>query len=171
MAIAMIFLSVGAGAENIDDLRAAISDGDWPEADLILTTLSSASDNSATLTLLAATLRYRQGHTDKAEGMLLDLHRRYPTMPEPLNNLAAIAAAGGRLDAARELLERALATHPGYASAYENLGNVYSQLAGQAYAKALARRTDESAGGATLDLADRIIVAGNCDAGPADGNP
>ena len=170
-AFATIFLAVSARAENIDDLRTAISKGDLPEADLILTTLSPASEYGASLALLAATLRYRQGRTGEAQAMLLDLHARYPTMPEPLNNLAAIAADSGRLDEARELLERALSTHPGYASAYENLGNVYSELASEAYAKALAGRTDDSATRAEIRLIDRIVVAGNCDATPAGGNP
>ena len=48
-----------------------------------------------------------------------------------------IYAAQGQYDKARVALEQSIRTHPSYATAYENLGDVYAKLASQAYDKAL----------------------------------
>jgi len=61
----------------------------------------------------------------------------YPDLAEPYNNLAALHAAAGDFAKARAALEQALRTNPGYATAHENLGDVYAALAGQSYARAL----------------------------------
>jgi Flp pilus assembly protein TadD len=66
------------------------------------------------------------------------LSEDYPDLPEPYNNLAALHAAAGDYAKARATLELALRTHPGYAIAHENLGDVYAALAAQSYARALA---------------------------------
>ncbi len=66
-----------------------------------------------------------------------DLTRDYPQLPEPYNNLAVLYAAEGDYTKAREALEAALATHPSYATAHENLGDIYAALAGAAYGRAL----------------------------------
>jgi len=61
----------------------------------------------------------------------------YPDLAEPYNNLAALYAATGDYPKARATLEQALRTNPGYATAHENLGDVYAALAAQSYARAL----------------------------------
>ncbi len=61
----------------------------------------------------------------------------YPELPEPYNNLAVIYAQQKQFDKAKEALEQAIRTHPAYATAHENLGDIYSRLASQAYGKAL----------------------------------
>ncbi|MBI3171024.1 MAG: tetratricopeptide repeat protein, partial [Hydrocarboniphaga effusa] len=71
-----------------------------------------------------------------------DLTRDYPQLPEPYNNLAVLYAGQGDYEKARDALEAALATHPSYATAHENLGDIYAALAGAAYNRALA--LDES---------------------------
>jgi tetratricopeptide (TPR) repeat protein len=71
-----------------------------------------------------------------------DLTRDYPQLPEPYNNLAVLYAAQGEYEKARDALQAALATHPSYATAHENLGDIYAALAGAAYNRAL--QLDES---------------------------
>lgn len=66
-----------------------------------------------------------------------DLTRDYPQLPEPYNNLAVLYAAQGDYEKAREALQAALATNPSYATAHENLGDIYAALAGAAYNRAL----------------------------------
>jgi len=46
-------------------------------------------------------------------------------------------AAQGQYDKARVTLEMAIHANPSYATAYENLGDVYARLASQSYNKAL----------------------------------
>ena len=61
----------------------------------------------------------------------------YPELPEPYNNLAVLYASQGNYDKAKAALELAIHTHPCYATAYENLGDIYAQLARRSYDKAL----------------------------------
>ena len=66
----------------------------------------------------------------------------FPKLPEPYNNLAALYAQQGDYIKARDLLEAVLAIQPDSAAAYENLGDVYAALAGQAYTHALTLTPD-----------------------------
>ncbi len=61
----------------------------------------------------------------------------FPELPEPYNNLAVLFAGQSQFDKARAALEMAIRTNPSYATAHENLGDVYAKLASQAYSKAL----------------------------------
>lgn len=61
----------------------------------------------------------------------------FPELPEPYNNLAVLYAGQGNYDKAKAALELAIHTHPSYATAHENLGDIYAQLARRAYNKAL----------------------------------
>src|SRR3990167_4553945 len=65
------------------------------------------------------------------------LTEEFPELPEPYNNLAVIYAGQSQFDKARAALEMAIRTNPSYATAHENLGDVYAKLASQAYNKAL----------------------------------
>src|SRR6185436_6783162 len=46
-------------------------------------------------------------------------------------------ASQGQYDKARKSIEMAIRTHPSYAIAHENLGDVYAKMASEAYDKAL----------------------------------
>jgi tetratricopeptide (TPR) repeat protein len=61
-----------------------------------------------------------------------------------------IHASQGQYEKARVALEQSIRTHPSYATAYENLGDVYAKLASQAYDKAL--QLDKSNTGAQNKL-------------------
>lgn len=75
----------------------------------------------------------------------------YPDLPEPYNNLAVIYAQQKQYEKAKQALESAIRTHPAYATAHENLGDIYSRLASQAYGKAL--QIDSSNASAQTKLA------------------
>lgn len=80
------------------------------------------------------------------------LSRDYPELPEPYNNLAVLYAAQGQYEKARQQLEMSIRTHPSYATAYENLGDVYTKLASQAYDKALQFDSSNAAAKNKLSL-------------------
>ena len=89
-------------------------------------------------------MRFRRGvalsmldRKAEALGVFQKLVEDHPEMPAPYNNMAVIHGAQGDYDKARGALERAIRTNPAYATAYQNLGDVYAQLASQAYSKAL----------------------------------
>ena len=69
--------------------------------------------------------------------MFTSLTEDYPELPEPYNNLAVLYAGQGNYDKAKAALELAIHTHPTYGTAYENLGDIYAQLARRSYDKAL----------------------------------
>src|SRR5260363_360387 len=93
--------------------------------------------NDAQARFKHATALAQQGQDDEAIALFDALIAQYPELPEPYNNLAALHAKYGRLDAARAALESALAVHSDYALAYQNLGRVYLQLAERAYQRTL----------------------------------
>jgi len=66
-----------------------------------------------------------------------DLTDDYPELPEPYNNLAVLYAAQADYERAKQSLEMAIRTHPSYATAHENLGDIYAKMASRAYDKAL----------------------------------
>lgn len=66
-----------------------------------------------------------------------ELTEDYPELPEPYNNLAVLYAAQADYERAKHSLEMAIRTHPSYATAHENLGDIYAKMASQAYDKAM----------------------------------
>lgn len=78
-----------------------------------------------------------QGKNTEAIQVFTRLTEEYPELPEPYNNLAVLYASQGQYDKARHALEMAINTHPSYATAHENLGDIYAKMASQAYDKAL----------------------------------
>ena len=77
------------------------------------------------------------GKPADAIGTFTKITEDYPELPEPYNNLAVLYASQSQFDKARAALEMAIRTNPSYATAHENLGDVYAKLASQAYSKAL----------------------------------
>ena len=88
---------------------------------------------------------------NEAIQVFLKLSEDYPELPEPYNNLAVLYASQGQYEKAKTALESSIRTHPSYATAHENLGDIYAKLASQAYDKAL--QLDSSNTGAKTKLA------------------
>lgn len=79
-----------------------------------------------------------QGKTNDAITVFTGLTEDYPELPEPYNNLAVLYASQSKYEEAKNALEMAIRTHPSYATAHENLGDIYAKMASLAYDKALA---------------------------------
>jgi tetratricopeptide (TPR) repeat protein len=78
-----------------------------------------------------------QKKVNEAIQVFTALTEDFPELPEPYNNLAVLYASQGNYDKAKSALELAIHTHPSYATAHENLGDIYAQLASRAYDRAL----------------------------------
>jgi len=76
------------------------------------------------------------GRRAEAATLLQQISQDFPELAEPHNNLAAIHAASGDYAKARIELEESIRLNPGYATAHENLGDVYAMLAAEAYGRA-----------------------------------
>lgn len=87
---------------------------------------------------LKGVIEQQRGQQDEALATFTQLTQDYPELPEPYNNMAVILAAQNQFDKARVALEMAVRTNPGYATAHENLGDIYARLAAQSYGKAIS---------------------------------
>ena len=98
--------------------------------------------------------------TDDAIRMFTGLTEDFPELPEPYNNLAVLYAQQGNYDKAKSALELAIHTHPSYATAHENLGDIYAQLASRAYARALQLDKNNAAAQSKLALIKDLFSTG-----------
>lgn len=96
--------------------------------------------------------------TAAARGAFQQLVDDFPELPEPYNNLAVLYAADGELDRARLALEMALLAKPDYATAHENMGDVYLQMAAEAYRRASALQPTNRAISTKLNLTREIVT-------------
>ncbi len=108
-----------------------------------------------------------QGKTNDAITLFTALTEDYPELPEPYNNLAVLYASQGKYEAAKDSLEKAIRTHPSYATAHENLGDIYAKMASLAYDKALALDSRNTAAQTKLALIKEMIGGQPRKAAPA----
>ncbi len=76
------------------------------------------------------------GKTADATTTFTQLTQDFPELPEPYNNLAVIYAQANDLEKASRSLQEAVRANPQYATAYENLGDIYIRLAEKALSQA-----------------------------------
>ena len=95
---------------------------------------------------------------DGARAAFQQLTEDFPELPEPYNNLAVLYAADGQLERARAALELALLARPDYATAHENMGDVYLQMAADAYQRASTLQPTNRAVSNKLALAREMVT-------------
>jgi tetratricopeptide (TPR) repeat protein len=110
---------------------------------------------------LRGILLTEQNKPNDAIRVFTDLTKDYPELPEPYNNLAVLHASQGDYDKARSALEMAIRTHPSYATAHENLGDIYAKMASQAYDKALRLDKSNQAAQTKLNLIKDLFTTGS----------
>ena len=142
-AAAIMLLAAGAAlpalaaAPAVQEAQTLMSQGDNKGALDRLDRYLASSPQDAEGRFSRGLVLVKLNRVDDAIKAFSDLTRDYPQLPEPYNNLAVLYAQKGDYEKARDALEAALATHPAYATAHENLGDIYSALAGAAYNRAL----------------------------------
>jgi tetratricopeptide (TPR) repeat protein len=139
-----------AFADEYGDVSALIRAGKYADAVAKADQFLAAKPKDAQLRFLKGVALTEQNKTADAIALFTKLTEDFPELPEPYNNLAVLYAGQGQFDRARAALEMAIRTHPSYATAHENLGDVYSKLAQQAYSKAL--QLDQTNTGAQTKL-------------------
>jgi tetratricopeptide (TPR) repeat protein len=112
-----------------------------------------------------------QGKPNDAIKVFTELTQEYPELPEPYNNLAVLYASQGDYEKARSALEMAIRTHPSYATAHENLGDIYAKMASQAYDKALQLDKSNATAKTKLNLIKDLFPASPTPAKPAAARP
>ena len=136
--LALGFLLSGpAQADEYADVTRLLRAGQLAEAGTKADQFLSTKPRDAQMRFLKGVIFTEQAKPNDAIGVFTKLTEDYPELPEPYNNLAVLYAGQSQFDKARAALEMAIRTNPSYATAHENLGDVYAKLASQAYSKAL----------------------------------
>lgn len=131
-------LAAGAAwADDAADVGQLMRAGKTAEAMARVDQALAAKPRDPQMRFLKGVLLTETGKPSEAINVFVKLTEDYPELPEPYNNLAVLYAAQNQYDKARAALEMAIRTNPSYATAHENLGDVYARLASQAYSKAL----------------------------------
>ncbi len=135
--LALAMFGLWAAADELQDANALFKQGNNAQAlDKVNSYLANHPKDAKARFLLGLILT-EQNKSAEAIKVFTSLTEDYPELPEPYNNLAVLYASQGQYDKAKIALETAIRTHPSYAIAHENLGDIYAKLATQAYDKAL----------------------------------
>ena len=133
----LLCFSLSAAADELQDINKLFKQGEQEQALARVNTYLSSKPKDAQARFLKGLILTEQNKTNDAIRVFTDLTEDYPELPEPYNNLAVLYASQGQYDKARIALEMAIRTHPSYATAHENLGDIYAKMASQAYDRAL----------------------------------
>ena len=137
LALVCACAAMPAQADDYGDVNQLLRGGKLVEAMAKADAYLAAKPRDPQMRFLKGVMQSKAGEQAEAIITFTKLNEDYPELPEPYNNLAVLYAGQGQLDKARAALEMAIRANPEYATAQENLGDVYTRLASQAYAKAL----------------------------------
>jgi tetratricopeptide (TPR) repeat protein len=158
LAVAASLAATCAWADDYADVTQMVRAGKLPEALAKVDAYLVAKPRDPQMRFLKGVIQRDSGKTDDAIATFTKLTEEYPELPEPYNNLAVLYAGQSQFDKARTALEMAIRTNPSYATAHENLGDVYARLASQAYNKALQLDTSNTAVAPKLALIRELFT-------------
>ncbi|MHB8950553.1 MAG: tetratricopeptide repeat protein [Rhodoferax sp.] len=137
LALALACTASIAYADDYGDVNQLLHAGKLSEAMVKVDGYLATKPADPQMRFLKGVIQRNLGKQAEAIATFTKLTEDYPELPEPYNNLAVLYAGQNQFDKARAALEMAIRTNPSYATAHENLGDVYARLASQAYNKAL----------------------------------
>ncbi len=149
--LSLVLAAVAVHADELQDITRMMRQGQLPQALERVDKLLASKPRDAQTRFLKGLVLTEMNRPSEAIQVFTKLSEDYPELPEPYNNLAVLYASQGQYERARVALESSIRTHPSYATAHENLGDIYAKLASQAYDKAL--QLDSSNTGAKTKLA------------------
>lgn len=156
LAAILLVSAHSAFAAPADDARGLMAQGQYAQALQKLDQHLAKNPQDAEARFSRGIALTKLNRTPEAMKAFTDLTRDYPQLPEPYNNLAVLYAQQGNYEKARDALEAALATHPSYATAHENLGDIYAALAGASYNRALTLDKTNQTVRSKLDLISQV---------------
>ncbi|VTU33671.1 lipoprotein NlpI [Variovorax sp. PBS-H4] len=132
----LVFAAAAAHADDYLDVNTLLRQGKAAEALAKADAYIAGKPRDPQMRFLRGVILTEQGKQAEAVTAFTQLTQDFPELPEPYNNLAALYASQSQFDKARAALEMAIKLNPNYATAHENLGDVYARLAGQSYGRA-----------------------------------
>jgi len=118
------------------DVEKLVKARQYQDAVNLINTQLKTNPRNVQIRFVKARLQIEMRKFDDAKKTLIEITQQFPELPEPYNNLAAIAANQGQWIEARDYLELALKLRPTYTVAAANLGEIYIRLGAQAYEEA-----------------------------------
>jgi tetratricopeptide (TPR) repeat protein len=138
LVMALVFgVFASAHADSIQDINRLMKQGQYAQALEQVDKYLAGKPKDAQGRFLKGLILTELNRSNEAIVVFQKLTEDYPELPEPYNNLAVIYAQQKQYEKAKLALEAAIRTHPAYATAHENLGDIYARMASQAYDKAL----------------------------------
>lgn len=159
-ALALSLVSAAAFADEYSDVAQLTREGRFVDALARADRFLSAKPRDPQMRMLKGVAQRDAGKAADAIVTFVKLTEDFPELPEPFNNLGVIYADQNQLDKARASFEAALRTHQGYATAHENLGDIYAKLSSTAYSKALQIESGNAAVTPKLTLMRQLAGPG-----------
>ena len=170
-ALTAALFAVSVHANDIDEVNQLLKAGKQAQALTKVEQSLTAKPRDPQLRFLKGVIQTELGKPQDAIGTFTKLTEEYPELPEPYNNLAVLHASSGQFDKARAALEMAIRTNPSYSTAHENLGDIYANLASQAYSKALQLGGSSATLQPKLTLIRELFTPGNKGVNPNAAKP
>ena len=139
LALGLISMSNAANAQITADTKARklVQEGRYQEALSTLSVELKRRPRDGQLLLLQGSALSLSGRKTEAMKIFSWMANEKIETAAAYNNMGVIHVSQGDYDSARGALEFAVIADPSYATAHQNLGNIYSNLASQAYRRAL----------------------------------
>ncbi len=146
-----------AVTDDYQEARKLFSQGNYAPALDRVEDFLAKQPKDARARFLKGLILTEQGKQADAINVFTALTQDFPELPEPYNNLAVLYASQGQDEKARKALEMAIRTHPSYATAHENLGDIYAKMAREAYDKALQLDSSNTSAKTKLALVKELF--------------
>jgi hypothetical protein len=153
-------------ADDASEISKLLRSGQTELAAKRVETALMSRPKDAQLRFLRGVIQIEQKKNNEAIVTFQRMTEDFPELPEPYNNLAVLYAGQGQHDKARAALELAIRTHPSYATAHENLGDVYTKMASESYTKALQLDTNNNTAQIKLNTITSLVTARPVSAAP-----
>jgi tetratricopeptide (TPR) repeat protein len=160
VALSLVFAAAAVQADELQDINRMMRQGQLPQSLERIDKFLAGKPRDAQGRFLKGLILTEMNRPAEAIQVFGKLSEDYPELPEPYNNLAVLYASQGQYEKARVALESSIRTHPSYATAHENLGDIYAKLASQAYDKALQLDTSNTGAKTKLAMIGELIGSG-----------
>ena len=155
--VSLLFFQPVQAQTDLKQIQGMITEGKLEQAMIETRAILAKDPENIQALFMKGLIHTRANQLKEAEATFLLLSKNNPDLPEPYNNLAVIYASQGEFEKAREVLQKAINTHPSYATAHENIGDIYAKMASHAYNQALELDNSNIAAREKLSLINELF--------------
>lgn len=157
--VSLLFFQPVLAQTDLKQIQGMITEGKLEQAMTETKAILAKDPDNIQVLFMKGLIHTRANQLKEAEETFLLLSKNNPDLPEPYNNLAVIYASQGEFEKAREALQKAINTHPSYATAHENIGDIYAKMASHAYNQALELDNSNITAREKLSLINELFSA------------